>query len=73
MREKKAEAEIRGILAHKKDDIAAIIIEPVQGEGGDNHFRGEWFRTLRTLCDEKAILLIFDEVQTGMGLTRKHR
>ena len=47
-------------------DIAAIIIEPIQGEGGDNHFRGEWLQTLRRICDENEMLLIFDEVQCGM-------
>lgn len=53
------------------DDIAAMIIEPIQGEGGDNHFRGEFFRILRQLCDENEIFLIYDEVQTGIGLTGK--
>jgi L-lysine 6-transaminase len=56
----------------KAVDIAAIIIEPIQGEGGDNHFRGEWLRTLRRVCDEYDVLLIFDEVQTGMGATGKN-
>jgi L-lysine 6-transaminase len=70
-KEKISEKQIRDIIAQKGADIAAIIIEPVQGEGGDNHFRQEWFRTLRTICDENNILLIFDEVQTGMGLTGK--
>ncbi|MEM1042111.1 MAG: L-lysine 6-transaminase [Bacteroidota bacterium] len=51
------------------DDIAAIIVEPVQGEGGDNHFRPEFLQTLRTLADENDALLIFDEVQTGVALT----
>jgi L-lysine 6-transaminase len=71
-REKKAEAEIRQIIAVRGTDIAAIIIEPIQGEGGDNHFRGEWFKTLRRICDESDILLIFDEVQAGMGVTGKN-
>ncbi len=71
-KEKKAEAEIREVLARKGDDIAAIIIEPVQGEGGDRHFRKEWFQTLRTLADENNVLLIFDEVQVGMGITGKN-
>jgi L-lysine 6-transaminase len=53
------------------DDIAAIIIEPIQAEGGDNHFRKEFFQALRAVCDENEILLIFDEVQTGIGLTGK--
>jgi len=51
------------------DDIAAIILEPIQGEGGDNHFRPEFFRELRRLADENEALLVFDEVQTGVGLT----
>ena len=71
-KEKQSEAEIREILAAKKHDIAAIIIEPVQGEGGDRHFRGEWLKTLRGICDENDVLLIFDEVQVGMGITGKN-
>ena len=70
-REKKAEHEIREVLLKKGHDIAAIIIEPIQGEGGDNHFRAEFLRTLRRLCDENDVLLIFDEVQCGMGITGK--
>src|SRR5216683_4868759 len=70
-REKKAETEIRDTLDHRKIDICAIIIEPIQGEGGDNHFRGEWLKKLREICDENDILLIFDEVQCGMGATGK--
>jgi L-lysine 6-transaminase len=50
-------------------DIAAILIEPIQGEGGDNHFRPEFLKALRRLADERSALLIFDEVQTGVGLT----
>lgn len=61
--------EIDHILAHKADDIAAILIEPIQGEGGDNHFRPEFLRELRQRCDEHDVLLIFDEVQCGMGIT----
>ena len=68
-REKKAEQEIRDLVGKRKIDICAIIIEPIQGEGGDNHFRGEWLRKLREICDENDILLIFDEVQTGLGVT----
>ncbi|HXJ61420.1 MAG TPA: aminotransferase class III-fold pyridoxal phosphate-dependent enzyme, partial [Verrucomicrobiae bacterium] len=68
-REKKAEAEILEVLGRKSLDVAAIIIEPIQGEGGDNHFRPEWFRVLRRICDEHNLLLIFDEVQCGLGLT----
>src|SRR6266576_2676678 len=68
-REKKSETEIRKFINERGTDIAAIIIEPIQGEGGDNHFRGEWLRKLREICDESDILLIFDEVQTGLCTT----
>jgi L-lysine 6-transaminase len=68
-KEKKSEAEIRKFIAERKIDICAIIIEAIQGEGGDNHFRGEWLKKLREICDEQDILLIFDEVQCGMGVT----
>jgi len=71
-REKKSEQEIRAHIDKDKIDIAAIIIEPIQGEGGDNHFRGEWLRTLRRICDENEMLLIFDEVQCGMGATGRN-
>ena len=52
-------------------DIAAIIIEPIQGEGGDNHFRSEFFHRLKEIVDYHKSLLIFDEIQTGVGLTGK--
>src|SRR5438477_7518626 len=71
-REAKAEREIRELIEESKIDICAIIIEPIQGEGGDNHFRGEWLQTLRKICDENDILLIFDEVQCGMGATGRN-
>jgi L-lysine 6-transaminase len=51
------------------DDIACIIIEPIQGEGGDNHFRPEFLHKLRAIADENDVLLIFDEIQTGVGAT----
>src|SRR5436189_3473297 len=70
-RAKKSEAEVRNWLKDRGVDIAAIIIEPIQGEGGDNHFRGEWLKKLREICDENEILLIFDEVQCGVGVTGK--
>jgi L-lysine 6-transaminase len=71
-KEKLSEAQIRRFIAERGHDIAAIIIETVQGEGGDNHFRGEWLHTLRRICDENEMLLIFDEVQAGMGVTGKN-
>lgn len=52
-------------------DIAAILLEPIQGEGGDTHFRPEFLRGLRKLADENDAMLIYDEVQTGLGLTGK--
>ena len=70
--EKLAEKQIRDVLAEKRHHIAAVIIEPIQSEGGDNHFRGEFLQLLRTLCDENDILLIFDEVQTGICITGRN-
>ncbi|MCW2261427.1 MULTISPECIES: L-lysine 6-transaminase [Sphingobacterium] len=68
-KEKTAIREIRNALDNHPNDIACIIIEPIQAEGGDNHFRKEFLQALRDICDEHDILLIFDEVQTGIGLT----
>ncbi len=50
-------------------DIACFVAEPIQAEGGDRHFRPQFFAAMRELCDEYDALLIFDEVQTGCGLT----
>ncbi len=69
--EEQAIFEIKKAFIDNKDDIAAIIIEPIQGEGGDNHFRKEFLQKLRLICDENDALLIFDEIQTGVGLTGK--
>jgi L-lysine 6-transaminase len=52
-------------------DIAALILEPIQGEGGDNHFRPEFFKELRRLADEHEFMFIVDEIQSGMGITGK--
>lgn len=70
-KEKLAIEQIKNAITKNKDDIACLIIEPIQGEGGDNHFRKEFFQKLREICDENEILLIYDEVQTGIGLTGK--
>ena len=71
----KAEAtainQIKSAVAENPDEIAALIIEPIQGEGGDNHFRGEFFQELRALADEYEFMFIYDEVQTGVGVTGK--
>lgn len=69
--ESQAVKQIKDSIHDRGNDIAAMIIEPIQGEGGDNHFRAKFLRQLRTLCDENEIMLIFDEVQSGMGLTGK--
>lgn len=69
--EQRSLEQIKEAIRGNVDDIAAIIIEPIQGEGGDNHFRKEFFLELRRLADENDILLILDEVQTGIGLTGK--
>jgi|WetSurMetagenome_2_1015567.scaffolds.fasta_scaffold19330_1 L-lysine 6-transaminase len=67
--EAQAVAEIEQAVALHGADVACLIIEPIQAEGGDNHFRPEFLRELRRLADEHDFLLIFDEVQTGIGLT----
>ena len=69
--EQEAVSQILAVLAADPDEVACLIIEPIQGEGGDNHFRPEFLKALRTLADEHEFLLIFDEVQTGFGATGK--
>jgi L-lysine 6-transaminase len=63
--ERRACAEIEEALRRHPRKVAAILIEPMQGEGGDNHFRGEFLARLRRYADEHEALLVFDEVQTG--------
>ena len=62
-------AEIEQAFDADPMGIAAIIVEPIQGEGGDNHFRSEFLQQLRRIADKREAMLIFDEVQTGVGLT----
>lgn len=62
---------IQEAILSNPDEVACVIIEPIQAEGGDNHFRNEFFTELRKICDENEILLILDEVQTGIGMTGK--
>ena len=69
--EVQAIAEIHQAAEDNKHDIAAIILEPIQGEGGDKHFRPEFFVQLRKAADEIDAMLIFDEVQAGVGITGK--
>jgi len=63
--EARAVEEMEAAFARYRDRVACIIIEPMQGEGGDNHFRPQFLRKLRELADEHEALLVFDEVQTG--------
>jgi L-lysine 6-transaminase len=63
--------QIKKAFTDNKDDICAIIIEPVQSEGGDHHVRQEFLERLKQLADENEAMLIYDEVQTGVGLTGK--
>lgn len=57
------------LLAAVTDKTAAIMLEPIQGESGVHPMDKEYLEKVRALCDEKEIILIFDEVQTGMGRT----
>lgn len=67
--ERESLAQIKQALVDHPNEIAGLILEPIQGEGGDNHFRRDYFQALRQLADEAEFLLIFDEVQTGFGTT----
>lgn len=69
--ERKSIDEIQFALENNPNRIACIILETIQGEGGDNYFRPEYLKKLREICDENEILLILDEVQTGVGMTGK--
>ena len=68
-REKHAINQIKDAITSNPDEIAGLIIEPIQGEGGDNHFRKEFLAEIRNLANESDFLLIYDEVQTGVGVT----
>ena len=68
-REKHAINQIKDAITNNPDEIAGLIIEPIQGEGGDNHFRKEFLAEIRNLANESDFLLIYDEVQTGVGVT----
>ncbi len=61
--------DLDSVKALVKDNTSAIILEPVQGEGGIYPAKPEFLEGIRKLCDEKDILLIFDEIQCGMGRT----
>jgi acetylornithine/N-succinyldiaminopimelate aminotransferase len=63
--------DLEAAKAAVNEKTAALVIEPIQGEGGVRPFTAEFLRGLRKLCDDKGLLLIFDEIQTGMGRTGK--
>jgi L-lysine 6-transaminase len=67
--EEKALKELKHILKLDAQNICSILIEPIQGEGGDRHFRPEFLKGVKELCLKFDIMLIYDEVQCGMGLT----
>ncbi len=68
-REGLALAQAKMHFRNNPDDIACVIVEPIQGEGGDNHFRPQFLQKLKDLAHENDALMIFDEVQTGVGMT----
>jgi L-lysine 6-transaminase len=67
--EQQSLAELEQAFAQNPDDIAAVIVEPIQGEGGDNHFRSEFLQGLERKAREHDVFFIVDEVQTGFGIT----
>jgi len=69
--EERALDQMRRAFADNPDDIAAIIVEPIQAEGGDNHFRPEFLQSLERMARQNECFFVVDEVQTGIGLTGK--
>jgi len=67
--EERALQQAKRSFHERADRIACVILEPIQGEGGDNHFRPEFLQQLKDLAHENDALLIFDEVQSGVGIT----
>jgi L-lysine 6-transaminase len=67
--EREALAAARTAFEANPHDIACFIAEPIQGEGGDNHFRPQFLQAMQALCREFDALFVVDEVQTGVGMT----
>jgi L-lysine 6-transaminase len=67
--EREALAAARAAFEAHPHDVACFIAEPIQGEGGDNHFRPEFLQGMQALCREFDALFVLDEVQTGVGMT----
>jgi acetylornithine/N-succinyldiaminopimelate aminotransferase len=63
--------DVKALEGAFSDEVAAVMVEPIQGEGGINVATKEYLETIRRLCDENDALMILDEVQTGMGRTGK--
>src|SRR5207253_1241547 len=67
--ERVALAAARAAFEQHPHDIACFVMEPIQGEGGDHHFRPDFLKAMQALCREFDALFVLDEVQTGCGLT----
>lgn len=63
--------DIKALESAFDDEVAAVMVEPIQGEGGINVATKEYLQAIRRLCDENGAVVIFDEVQTGIGRTGK--
>jgi acetylornithine/N-succinyldiaminopimelate aminotransferase len=63
--------DVAALEAAFTDEVAAVMVEPIQGEGGINVATGEFLAAIRELCDAKGAVMILDEVQTGVGRTGK--
>ena len=63
--------DIKALEAQMDDDVCAVLLEPIQGEGGVHVPPDEYLQQVRALCDKHDVLLIFDEVQTGVARTGK--
>lgn len=61
--------DVKALESVFSDEVAAVMIEPIQGEGGINVATEEYMQAIRELCDENGALMILDEVQTGLGRT----
>jgi L-lysine 6-transaminase len=69
--EQRALDQVEKAFADNPDDVAAILIEPIQAEGGDIHFRPEFLQALQRKAREHDVFFVLDEVQTGVGITGK--
>jgi len=63
--------DIEALESAFSDEVAAVMVEPIQGEGGINIATAEYLQAIRRLCDENGAVMILDEVQTGIGRTGK--